>query len=70
MCTKLFKEKELPINLPQGPNEYILEHLEKLGTIPVDIQIQLLQEKSIDVLRNWFKLANEAESLEQFIREM
>ena len=70
MCTTLFKEKELPISLPQGPNEYILEHLENLGTIPVDIQIKLLQEKSLDILRNWFALANEVESLEQFIQRM
>lgn len=70
MSTKLFKEKELPINLPQGPNEYLLEHLEKLGIIPVDIQIQILQEKRINILRNWFNLINEAKSVEQFIKGM
>ena len=70
----MFKEvsmgKNLPINQTQRLGECILDYLEKLGVVPVDIQIQILQEKDQNLLRTWFKLANEAKSVEQFIQEM
>ncbi len=70
MCKEVSMGKNLHNNQPQGFGECILDYLEKLGVIPVDIQIQILQEKDQNLLRTWFKLATEAKSVEQFIQEM
>lgn len=70
MCTNLSRENNCLTNQPQGPAECILDLLEKLGPVPVDLQINILTEKNQTILRNWYILAARAESLDQFIQEM
>ena len=48
----------------------ILELLEDYGTVPEKILNQIHQEKDIDTLRKWHKLAAKVTSLEDFISQM
>lgn len=70
MSKELSTGKSLPNNQPYELGECILDSLEKLGVVPVDIQIQILQEKDKNLLRAWYQLATKAKSVAQFIQEM
>lgn len=59
-CTKEFDNRP----------ESILELLEQLGPVPSNVQILILTEKNLTVLQNWFQLAIEVESLEDFMHQM
>lgn len=70
MLTELLIRDERRAGKAEGQAEFILQLLEEFGPIPSDLQIKIMSEKNLSVLRTWFKLASNAESLEQFIQEM
>ena len=48
----------------------ILELLEDYGTVPEKILNQIHQEKNIDTLRKWHKLAARVNSIEEFVSQI
>ena len=48
----------------------ILELLEDYGTVPEKILNQIHQEKNIDTLRKWLKLAAKVNSMEEFVSQV
>lgn len=54
----------------EGKAEAILELLEELGDVPEELRARVFNEKDLQQLKNWHKLAAKAESLEQFMKEM
>ncbi len=53
-----------------GKAEDILELLEELGNISESMQEAIMNEKDIELLTKWHKLAAKAESIEEFISNM
>ncbi|MBQ8802261.1 MAG: hypothetical protein IJZ53_01310 [Tyzzerella sp.] len=54
----------------EGRTELLLELLKDLGTVSEELQQRIMNEKNLDILKKWNKLAVKAESMEQFLREM
>ena len=45
------------------------DFLDKLGVVPEDLRIIIEKQKNSEILRKWSKLAERAESIEEFQRE-
>ena len=54
----------------EGKAESILELLEELGTIPEDVQARIMNEKNLETLTQWLRLAAKADSFEEFLNNM
>lgn len=54
----------------EGKAENILELLEDCGSIPKELQKQIMEEKDLDILKKWLKLAAKAETVEEFVGKM
>ena len=54
----------------EGRAESIIDLLEDIGMVPENLKKRILQERNLDTLRKWNKVAAKAESNEAFIREM
>lgn len=50
--------------------EVVLDLLGELGPVPEDLRKKIKSEKNLDTLKEWYKLAAKAESIEQFIEKM
>ena len=50
--------------------EDIFELLEELSTIPDDLRSRIADEKDLEVLKKWFKLAAKSDSLDEFLERM
>lgn len=50
--------------------EDIFELLEELSTIPDDLRSRITDEKDLEVLKKWFKLAAKSDSLDEFLERM
>lgn len=48
----------------------VLSFLEDKGVVPEDLREKIVDEKDMDLLGKWIKLAARAESMEQFLEEM
>lgn len=64
------KTKEITEQVAEELAESILVLLSKHGTISHEIEECILSEKNIDTLKNWLSLATQAESIEQFTKEI
>ena len=53
-----------------GKADAILELLEDYGEIPQKLRDRIHEEKKLDVLKQWLKLAAKAASLEEFVGKM
>ncbi len=60
------RKEGIAIGKAEGKAEYILELLENLGTVPESLREVIVNEKDIETLDRWFKLATKAESIEEF----
>ena len=54
----------------EGKAESILELLEELGTIPEDVQARIMNEKNLETLTQWLRLAAKADSFEEFLNNI
>jgi len=54
----------------EGRTELLLETLKDLGPVSEELQQKILNEKNLDILKKWNKLAARAESIEEFLKEM
>lgn len=51
----------------EGKAEFIIELLEKYGTVPDRLKKKILEQKNLTVLNSWFKLALRIDSVDEFI---
>ena len=63
-------EKGLEQGLEQGIQSMILALLEDFGEIPEELRVQIMEEKNLDTLKLYHKMAARAESMEQFKKEI
>ena len=54
----------------EGRTELLLETLKDLGPVSEELQQKIVNEKNLDILKKWNKLAARAESIEEFLKEM
>lgn len=54
----------------EGKAESILALLEEIGSVPEELSAKIKEQKDINVLTGWLKLAARAKDLEQFGQEM
>lgn len=54
----------------QASIEHILELLKDLGDISDEVRKKIYDEKDLEVLSKWFKLAAKSDTMEQFIKAM
>lgn len=52
----------------EGKAEAIMELLEDIGAIPKELEKQIQEQKNLDILREWHKLAAHSRSIEEFER--
>ena len=50
--------------------EFILEALSELGSVPDFVKEKIMQEKNLDTLKGWMKLAAKTNSVEAFMDRM
>ena len=50
----------------EGKAEAILELLEDLGSVPADIRQLVMEQRDLETLTLWLKLASKAKSIEEF----
>lgn len=56
--------------LAEATKEFLLEELKDLGPVSEELQQKIMNEKDLDILKKWNKLAARAESIEEFLKEM
>lgn len=54
----------------RGKAESVLELLEDCGHISEDLRTRVLEEKNLDILKKWLKLAKKVDSIEAFTARM
>ncbi len=54
----------------EGKAEDILDLLEDIGAVAEDLKKKLYDQKDIEVLREWHKLAARAQSIEEFMQRI
>lgn len=54
----------------EGKAEDVLELIEGLGPVPEDLREVIMQEKNLDVLKKWLRLAAKSASVEEFRNRM
>ena len=54
----------------EGKAEAVLELLEELREIPEDVHNRIMNEKNLETLSRWLRLAAKAETLEEFLDKM
>ena len=52
----------------EGKTEDIMDLLEDIGSVPAELEKQLREQKNLETLRNWHKLAARSKSIEEFER--
>ena len=70
MLLELMLQDEYREGKAEGMACAIVKVLEASMLVPVDLQKTIMNEKNIDTLDEWLKLAAKATSIEQFIQEM
>jgi hypothetical protein len=48
----------------------IVELLRLRGTVPEELEQRILAENNLDILKEWFRLAAKADSVEEFCKKM
>ena len=61
------KEEGIAIGKAEGKAEAVLELLEVLGSVPTDIRQLVMEERELETLTLWHKLAAKAKSIEEFV---
>ncbi len=54
----------------EGKAEDILALLEDLGPVPEEVCETIMQEKKLNVLEGWLRLAARAKNMEEFLKGM
>lgn len=54
----------------QGKAEAVLELLAELGSVPNELRKEITEQRDIDILSAWLKLASKVDSLEEFRQKM
>lgn len=54
----------------EGLAEAVLQLLQDLGVVSDELQRKIINEKDLETLKKWNKLAAKSESLEQFVEHM
>ena len=58
------------IGQKRGKAESVLELLEEYGTISEELRTRVMEEKDLDTLKKWLKLAGKVDSIEEFASRM
>lgn len=68
MCPALqeWAEEERSIGMAEGMAESVLELLGELGAIPQEIQEIIMNQRDVNVLKQWLKKAAKVKSIEEF----
>lgn len=56
--------------LRRGKVEDLLVFLQEIGTIPEEVKRRIMDEKDLNVLTEWVKLAAKSETIEEFVSKM
>lgn len=56
--------------LVEATKEFLLEELKDFGLVSEELQQKIMNEKNLDTLKKWNKLAARAETMEEFLRKM
>lgn len=70
---ELLMEKGMEKGMEMAVNalsDSILEMLTRHGDIPSGLECRIMEEKDIEVLKRWLKLAVECKSFEEFSKKM
>jgi hypothetical protein len=54
------------VGMAEGVADSVLELLEELGSIPDSLEVWIMQETDLKVLKRWLQLAARANSIEEF----
>ncbi|MDY4515098.1 MAG: hypothetical protein SPD93_01200 [Lachnospiraceae bacterium] len=54
----------------EGKVEDTLELLKELGEIPESVRNRIMNERNLETLTKWFRLAAKADSFEEFLNNM
>ena len=54
----------------EGRGQLVIEMLEEMGSVPEELQEKIRQEKDLNILKKWCRLAMKVENIGQFEREM
>ena len=54
----------------EGRGQLVIEMLEEMGSVPEELQEKIRQEKDLNILKKWCRLAMKVENVGQFEREM
>lgn len=63
---KRIREKERAEGKAEGKAEDIIELLTEIGTISEELEKRLREQKDLETLRNWLKLAAHSNRIEEF----
>ena len=64
------RKEGIAIGKAEGKAEAVLELLKELGVVPKSLEETIVNEKDIEVLNKWLKLAAKAESIDAFAKKM
>lgn len=54
----------------EGKAESILKFLEDVGGVPEELRKTIMEQRDLEMLDDWMKLAAKADSAEQFAKEI
>lgn len=65
------REKDgIAVGIAKGKAEGVVELLEDYGSVPEQLVEKILEQKDVDVLKKWLKLAAKVTSIEEFAEKM
>ena len=54
----------------EGKADDVLELLSDIGNIPEDLKMLVMEERNLETLNKWLRLAAKSDSIEQFVEKM
>lgn len=54
----------------EGKAEIVLELLQEIGAVSEELQNQVMNEKDLNILTKWVKLATKSATIEEFVSNM
>lgn len=64
---KRIRKEERVEGKAEGKAEDIMDLLEDIGSVPEELEKRLQEQKDVDILRKWLKLAAHSESIDEFL---
>lgn len=70
MLLELEIKRERREGKAEGKAESVIELLEELGEVPQELQERIMQERGLDVLKQWLILSAKVDSIQAFVEQM